>query len=325
MLAKMTEAPQATLGGVLNVKKDPGWTSHDVVAKVRGCLKGTRVGHAGTLDPAAQGVLPLLVGRATRIAEYLLDWDKEYQAVLRLGETTDTLDATGTTVLRRSTEQLRDEAIRMTVSRFQGPLQQMPPMFSAVKVAGVPLYKAARAGRTVRRSARQVTVHQIEVLKIVGGDVWLRLTCSKGTYVRVLCADIGEALGVGGHLLALERTRVGPFTIDQALPVEEVCQRIRDGAWVDQLVSVDEALSGLPALVLTDDAARRARHGVAVPSKAIVPERSASPSAFVNGQAVRLKDPAGQLFGLGTWLEDSPEGPSHGASRIRVMKVFSDV
>jgi tRNA pseudouridine55 synthase len=325
MLAKMTEALPATLCGVLNVKKDPGWTSHDVVAKVRACLKGARVGHAGTLDPAARGVLPLLVGRATRIAEYLLDWDKEYQAVLRLGETTDTLDATGSILLRRSTEQLRDETVRTTVSRFQGAMQQVPPMFSAVKVAGVPLYKAARAGRTVRRLARQVTVHRIDVLKIVERDVWLRLTCSKGTYVRVLCADIGEALGVGGHLLALERTRVGPFTIDQALPVDDICQRIRDGEWVDQLMSIDEALSGLPALVLSEDASERARHGVGVPSEAILLERSTSPSALVSGQAVRLKDPTGQLFGLGTWVPGSPEGSSHGESRIRVVKVFGDV
>ena len=146
MLAiKEQEQRLAIVEGVLNVNKPAGWTSHDVVAKLRGVLRGSRVGHAGTLDPAAIGVLPVLVGRATRIAEYLLDWEKEYEAILRLGRTTDTLDATGTVLCEASTAGLTDESIRSAFARFHGEIDQVPPMYSAVKVAGMPLYKAARA------------------------------------------------------------------------------------------------------------------------------------------------------------------------------------
>jgi len=215
----------AVVDGVLTIKKEAGWTSHDVVAKVRHLLGGVKVGHAGTLDPAAMGVLPLLIGRGTRIAEYLVEWDKEYRAVLRLGETTDTQDATGTVLARYTTDSVTPEAIHEAVGRFHGPIEQVPPMYSAVKVAGVPLYKSARAGKTIAREARTIVIHTLEVLAIQGRDVTLRIVCSKGTYVRTLCADIGDALGVGGHMLALERRRVGPLMIEQALTIDEVVTR----------------------------------------------------------------------------------------------------
>ena len=204
-IAVETSASRGTVvgDGVLNVSKPFGWTSHDVVAKIRSLLRGVKVGHAGTLDPAATGVLPVLIGRGTRIAEYLLDWVKEYRVVLRLGETTDTQDATGTVLSRCSVEDLTDERIREAIARFLGTGKQVPPMYSAVKVAGVPLYKSARAGRTVARETREVQVYELDVLGIRGAEVDLRVVCSKGTYVRTLCADIGEALGVGGHLHSL--------------------------------------------------------------------------------------------------------------------------
>ena len=180
--------------GVLNIRKEAGWTSHDVVARLRRSLRGVKVGHAGTLDPAATGVLPVLVGRGTRIAEYLLDWDKEYRAVLRLGETTDTLDATGAVLDRRSTVGLSDETILAAICRFKGRIQQVPPMYSAVKIGGVPLYQTAREGRVVDRVARVVTISHIEVDRIDGADISIRVVCSKGTYIRTLCADIGQVL-----------------------------------------------------------------------------------------------------------------------------------
>ena len=195
----------AVVDGVLIIKKEAGWTSHDVVAKIRHLLGGVKVGHAGTLDPAATGVLPVLIGRGTRIAEYLVEWDKEYRAVLRLGETTDTQDATGTVLARHTTDSVTPEAIHEVVGRFHGPIEQVPPMYSAVKVGGVPLYKSARAGKTIARDARTIVIHTLEVEAIHERDVTLRIVCSKGTYVRTLCADIGEALGVGGHMLALEQ------------------------------------------------------------------------------------------------------------------------
>ena len=210
----------AVVDGVLTIKKESGCTSHDVVAKVRHLLGGVKVGHAGTLDPAATGVLPVLIGRGTRIAEYLVEWDKEYRAVLRLGETTDTQDATGTVLASQVKDQVTLKAIHEVVGRFRGTIEQVPPMYSAVKVGGVPLYKSARAGKTIARDARTIVIHTLEVEAVQERDVTLRIVCSKGTYVRTLCADIGEALGVGGHMLALERRRVGPLTIDKALTVD---------------------------------------------------------------------------------------------------------
>jgi tRNA pseudouridine55 synthase len=174
----------AIADGVLIVRKEAGWTSHDVVAKIRQLLGGVKVGHAGTLDPAATGVLPVLIGKGTRIAEYLVEWDKEYRAVLRLGETTDTQDATGTILARQATDGVTAAAIHEAAGRFRGAIEQVPPMYSAVKVAGVPLYKSARAGKTVVREARTIVIHKLDILAIDGRDVTLHVVCSKGTYVR---------------------------------------------------------------------------------------------------------------------------------------------
>lgn len=165
--------------GVLVINKEAGWTSHDIVAKMRAVLGGVKVGHAGTLDPAATGVLPVLVGRATRVSEYLVNWDKEYRAILRLGETTDTQDATGKVLVRMDPSAVREEAICETIDRFRGPQRQMPPMYSAVKVGGRSLYKAARAGETVDRAERTIVIHALDILAVEGRDVTLNVVCSK--------------------------------------------------------------------------------------------------------------------------------------------------
>ncbi len=288
-----------TIGdGILNVNKPMRWTSHDVVAKLRGLLKGPKIGHAGTLDPAATGVLPVLVGRGTRIAEYLMEWEKEYDTVLRLGETTDTQDATGIVLVSHPINTLEESRIRAVVGQFKGPITQLPPMYSAVKVGGVPLYRAARSGRTVGRHARQVTIHQIEVIGMAGRDVSLRVVCSKGTYIRTLCADIGEALGVGGHVLALERRRVGPLMVMEALTIEALIERLSDGQLADDLLPLDAALSHLPEVFVDEKAASRMIHGVPVPWMAVQWERSACVDDLA-GRSVRLKDPTGCLMALG--------------------------
>jgi tRNA pseudouridine55 synthase len=311
--------------GVLNLKKEAGWTSHDVVAKVRGCLGG-RVGHAGTLDPAAVGVLPVLVGKATRIAEYLLEWDKTYVAVLRLGETTDTQDATGRLISQRDTEHLTEAAIRTAIAQFRGKLRQVPPMYSAVKVGGVPLYKSARAGRTVRREARDVIVHDLDVLAMADRDVTVRVTCSKGTYIRTLCADIGEALGVGGHLHRLERTRVGPLSIDTAIPLSELCERLERQeaeAVMPFVLSMDQALAQLADVTVTEAAAVRVRHGVAVgPSAILCPENLQG--RLVPCGAVRLKDRGGRLIGLGVVPSGALDATGGLTGSIKVTKVLSN-
>ena len=307
--------------GILNVNKPAGWTSHDVVAKLRGALRGNRVGHAGTLDPAATGVLPVLIGRATRIAEYLLNWDKEYHAILRLGQTTDTLDATGTVLSEASTEGLTDDLIRGAFTQFQGEIEQLPPMYSAVKVAGMPLYKAARAGQTVERALRRTVVHEMQVLAIHRCDVTFRVRCSKGTYVRTLCADIGQLLTVGGHLLQLERRRVGPLHIEQSCTIDEAVDLGLTGQVIHQLLSLDEALADMPVLMVNHAAAERARHGVPVPFHAVEWDRISDRGVSLSGRVVRLQDLSGQLLGIGLVQGDLP----HARGVVTMMKVLAEI
>ena len=300
-----------TVDGILVLKKEMGWTSHDVVAKMRKIMGMAKVGHAGTLDPAATGVLPILLGRATRIAEYLLEWDKEYRAVLRLGETTDTQDATGKILTQQDPSAITEETIRQVIARFRGPQRQIPPMYSAVKIGGKPLYKAARAGETVERAERAIVVHELDILAIDGRDVTLNVVCSKGTYIRTLCADIGHALGVGGHLSALERLRVGPLSIDHALTVEQVATQAAIGTIEERVVTVNQALDRLPALRLTDEQARLVLHGGAVAPAGI--ETFATTMVPV---PVRLQDEEGRLLAIG--LYDGRVGET-----IKVQKVLA--
>ncbi len=314
MVASTDMVQQAAIAdGVLIVMKEAGWTSHDVVAKIRNLLGGVKVGHAGTLDPAATGVLPVLVGRATRVAEYLVEWDKEYRAVLRLGETTDTEDATGTVLTRVDPSGITDEAIREVGARFHGLQQQVPPMYSAVKVGGRPLYKAARLGKTVERRPREIIIHELDILAIEGRDVTLRVVCSKGTYIRTLCADIGRALGVGGHLLALERRRVGLLSIDQALTVEHIADYLAMGTLRDRMLTLDQVLEQLPAVVVDEEQAKRVLHGAPVS-----PEGAGLLHSLSKPVSVRLKDESGRLLAIGTC-------DSSAAGSIRIQKVVVEI
>jgi tRNA pseudouridine55 synthase len=287
------------------------------VAKIRHLLGGVKVGHAGTLDPSATGVLPVLIGRGTRIAEYLVEWDKEYRAVLRLGETTDTQDAMGTVLARHQTDLVTPEAIHEMVGRFRGPIEQVPPMYSAVKVGGVPLYKSARAGKAITRDARTIVIHTLKVEVIEERDVTLRIVCSKGTYVRTLCADIGEALGVGGHMLALERRRVGPLTIDQALTVHEVVTRHALGRLGDDLLSLDRALDQLGIVVVDEQTAERVRHGAPVPVAKILRWEGAADGERGSHKPVRIHDIDGRLVAIG-------KCPDNLRDALKVEKVLVD-
>jgi tRNA pseudouridine55 synthase len=269
-------------------------------------LRQPRIGHAGTLDPEAKGVLPVLVGKATRIAEYLLVWDKEYRAVLRLGETTDTLDAGGRLLEVRDATGLTEARIRDVLPGFQGTLLQTPPMYSAVKVGGRPLYKAARAGLTVAREPREVVIHELHCEQIVGRDVWLRVVCAKGTYVRALCADIGEALGVGGHLRSLERTRVGPLRVEDSATVEEIGSRMTRGEWPGALLSLDEALAHLPSVTVTDAACGKVRHGIPLAGVDLLDD-AAVPRTGRGGEPVRVKDESGRVLAIGR-MPETPSG-----------------
>jgi tRNA pseudouridine55 synthase len=307
----------AVVDGILAIKKEADWTSHDVVARVRHLLGGVKVGHAGTLDPAATGVLPVLIGRGTRVAEYLVEWEKEYRAVLRLGETTDTQDATGTVLSSQASDEVTSGAIHEAVNRFRGPIEQVPPMYSAVKIGGIPLYKSARAGKTIARDARTVVIHALEVLAIQGRDVTLHIVCSKGTYIRTLCADIGEALGIGGHMLTLERTRVGPLKIDHAVTVDEMVTRHALGRLGENLLSLDHALERLGVAVVDGQTAGRVQHGAPVPAVSVLHWEGAAEAERRSNALVRIHDTNGRLVAIGK-CSDTLDGT------IRVEKVLVD-
>ena len=209
------------INGIINIYKEKGYTSHDVVAVLRGICKQKKIGHTGTLDPDAEGVLPVCFGSATKLCEFLTDKNKEYIAVMKLGIETDTQDTTGTILDKREVH-VSEEEILKTILSFQGEQTQIPPMYSAVKVNGKKLYEFAREGIEIERSARKITVHKIEVLSIDGDEVKLKVLCSKGTYIRTICHDIGKKLGCNAAMSSLVRSRSGDFDIENAITLQEV-------------------------------------------------------------------------------------------------------
>lgn len=213
------------VSGLLLVDKPVGMTSHDVVDWVRRCFRMRRIGHGGTLDPAATGLLILLLGGATRQARFLLNADKTYRSTLRLGRTTDTQDGEGKILETREVPPLTPEQIEAVCARFRGEIEQEVPAYSAVRIQGKRFYYLARAGKAVPRRVRRVKVHELRVIALRLPEVDLDITCSSGTYIRTLCADIGAALGCGGHLSRLCRTRVGPFLLEQAVKLDQISAR----------------------------------------------------------------------------------------------------
>ena len=236
--------------GVINIYKEAGYTSHDVVAKLRGILKQKKIGHTGTLDPQAQGVLPVCLGKGTKLCDLLADHDKEYEAVLRLGITTDTQDMEGN-VLQESSVQVSEEEVSTCILSFQGEQMQVPPMYSALKVNGKKLYELAREGKVVERKARPVTFHKIEVLWMELPKVKIRVQCSKGTYIRTLCNDIGEKLGCGGCMEELLRTRVERFALEDAVKLDEVQKAMEEGTVDSLILPVDRILDQYPTAKTT--------------------------------------------------------------------------
>lgn len=217
------------MDGIINVYKEEGFTSHDVVAKLRGILHQKKIGHTGTLDPAAVGVLPVCCGKATKVCELLTDKDKSYRAVCKLGIETDTQDTTGTVLQEFDISGITEEDIIRCVSKFEGDIMQVPPMYSALKVNGKKLYELAREGKTVERKARPVTISEIKVsdIDIENGTFTMDVTCSKGTYIRTLCHDIGKELGIAAAMQQLTRTRVSVFEIENAYRLSDI-QKLAD-------------------------------------------------------------------------------------------------
>ena len=247
-------------GGIVLIDKQPDWTSHDVVAKLRRLLSERRIGHAGTLDPMATGLLTIFVGRATRAVEFAEAQEKTYIARLRLGVTTDTQDSTGR-VLRVCEARVSQAALEAVLPQFSGEILQVPPMYSAIKVDGQRLYKLARQGVEVERKARPVTIYRLVVLGEVDGEFDLEIVCSKGTYIRTLCHDIGQALGCGGVMSALRRTQVGAFSVADAYGIAEV-EAAEDRP--ELLMSLDTLFAEYPAVTVDAVRERGIRNGQTV-------------------------------------------------------------
>ena len=245
------------MDGIVIVDKPEGWTSQDVVAKLRGVLHTKRIGHGGTLDPMATGVLPMFVGRATRGVEFFEHAEKTYEAVLQLGITTDTEDITGT-VLEEKPVQVTETEILQALDRFRGEIQQIPPMYSAIKVGGQKLYDLARKGKEVVRQPRTITIYALDLLALEGTQVSLRVHCSKGTYIRTLCKDIGEVLGCGGCMAALRRVQAGEYDITQAIPLADI---VNSDTPANYLRTVDSMFANYPTVTLTEKQTLRCRNG----------------------------------------------------------------
>ena len=284
---------------MINVYKEPGYTSHDVVARLRGILKQKKIGHTGTLDPAAQGVLPVCLGIGTRLCYLLTDRDKTYCAVLLLGQETDTQDTTGK-VLREEREKamtLDEENIRRTVGGFIGDYNQIPPMYSALKVQGKKLYELARQGKTVEREARPVKIYEIEIEEISLPRIRLTISCSKGTYIRTLCHDIGEALGCAGCMEQLTRTRAAGFRIEDSLKLDEIEALAGEGRIAERIVPVEAALSDYPALASRPEADGLVHNGNPCFARQLdgTDQQIKEPG---DGQLFRMYDSEGLLMGL---------------------------
>ena len=246
--------------GIIIVDKPAGWTSQDVTAKLRGVFHTRRVGHGGTLDPMATGVLPVFVGRATRAASFCESAEKEYIAQLRLGLVTNTQDTSGEIVSESPVHVTKDDLLAI-LPRFSGRISQIPPMYSAVKIGGKKLYELARKGQEIERAPREITIHELELLGSDGADYTLRVRCSKGTYIRTLCHDIGQMLGCGGCMAGLRRTRAGNFTLAQSMPLDEIVAHTD----TDQLLlPVDSLFSQHPPLIVTLAQAQKLRNGAQV-------------------------------------------------------------
>ncbi len=245
------------MNGIVIVDKPEGWTSQDVTARLRRVFQTRRIGHGGTLDPMATGVLPVFVDRATRGVEFFEHAEKTYETVLRLGITTDTEDITGTVVQERPVSVSREE-MEAVLPRFRGEILQVPPMYSALKINGQKLCDLARKGKTVERQPRPITIHRLELLDFTGDRARLAVHCSKGTYIRTLCKDIGEALGCGGCMEQLRRTSAGAYTLDQAVPLETLLAAEHPEQY---LLSLDTMFRELPQLTLTPNQEKRCRNG----------------------------------------------------------------
>lgn len=298
--------------GIMNVYKEAGFTSHDVVAKLRGICKQKKIGHTGTLDPEAVGVLPVCFGSGTKLCDMLTDWDKEYIATLRLGVVTDTQDLTGQVLFHAEEETLSaltQEQVRECILGFLGDYEQIPPMYSALKVNGKKLYELARAGKEVERKPRAVQIRELEILQMNLPTVRFRVVCSKGTYIRTLCHDIGEKLGCGGAMASLIRSRVGIFGLEEALRLSEI-EKLRDEDKISNIIVPPDVVFGDCREVKVTSAARRLlENGNKIPAGML-----ADSSLLRGKERLRMYDEEGRFYGIYEYYA--------GAKEARPVKMF---
>lgn len=298
--------------GILNVYKEAGFSSHDVVAKLRGICKQKKIGHTGTLDPEAVGVLPVCFGSGTKLCDMLTDWDKEYIATLRLGLVTDTQDLTGQVLFHAEEEAvaaLAQEQVRACILGFLGDYDQIPPMYSALKVNGKKLYELARAGKEVERKPRTVQIRELEILEMELPTVRFRVVCSKGTYIRTLCHDIGEKLGCGGAMASLTRSRVGMFGMEEALRLSEI-EKLRDEDKISTvIVPPDAVFPDCREVKAAAQARRFLENGNKIPAGMLE-----DPGPLRDRERLRMYDEAGRFYGIYEYHA--------GAGEARPVKMF---
>nr|WP_091220409.1 tRNA pseudouridine(55) synthase TruB [Paenibacillus sp. BC26] len=302
------------MDGILAVWKPAGWTSHDVVAKVRGIVKVKRIGHTGTLDPAVTGVLPLCIGRATRVVEYVQERPKCYEAVMQFGIATDTEDLTGTVLEELPSVTLTEADIRRVLSSFLGNIEQVPPMYSAVRVDGKRLYELAREGQVIERKSRPVTIYALDLLDMKLDQphptIRFSVSCSKGTYIRTLCVDIGQALGVPAVMAELIRTMSGGFTKEQCFTLEQIAQLQAAGELEEKLTPSDEALDHFPRATVSMENVQRAFQGKRIYLNAMFDH-----GEYAADSIIRLYGKDGTFVGLFT--------PDEETATLKAVKVFT--
>lgn len=285
---------------IISLNKPKDITSQDAVTRVKKILKVKKAGHTGTLDPMATGLLLICINKATRLASYFLNLDKEYRAVMKLGEATDTQDAYGKVISKTDHIEIDKSVIEETLKSFKGNILQQPPMFSALKHEGEPLYKLARKGIDIERKSREVNIYDIELLNINMPYVTFRAVCSKGTYIRTLCDDIGKKLGVGAHLSELERTKIGTFRIDDSLSFEELKSLKINEPDSKGVYGMNEALSWMPELKINEEMIKAVTHGNPI----MMTEELGFSIAMKTAPGIRIKSPDGSLLAIGSYYAE---------------------
>lgn len=289
------------LSGVLPVNKPSGVTSHDVIQRLRQILHIRRIGHAGTLDPSASGVLLVCVGKATKLVQFLTEYDKEYEAVIKLGITTETYDGEGKITSIKEDFKIGPDQVMKAIDSFKGRIWQVPPLYSAIKHKGKKLYQYARAKKMVERKKREVEIKDIDVIDMNIPYVKLRINCSKGTYVRSLAHDLGEKLGCGAFLFSLRRTRVGPFKLQGALGLEKISQVEDENRIQEIMIPIEKVLSYLSSVVVKESFAEKVRHGIPLTVSSVL----STEGDFKKDQTISIKDGRKNILAIGKALSSA--------------------